>query len=83
MRLIEIACSLVTYDRDWHAFELVGYVLLGVFGGVYGALFCKVSFYLPPLRLRDRFLTPSLLLTYKGQYLVSHMRCYISRTSLV
>lgn len=33
----------VTYDRDWHTFELIGFAALGLFGGVYGALFCKVS----------------------------------------
>lgn len=33
----------VKYDRDWHSFELVGFVLLAVFGGVYGALFCKAN----------------------------------------
>ncbi|KAK0195698.1 chloride channel [Armillaria mellea] len=29
----------VTYDRDWHAYELFPFVLLGVFGGIYGAYF--------------------------------------------
>lgn len=33
----------VTYDRDWHTFELLGFLLLGVAGGVYGALFCKAN----------------------------------------
>ncbi|KAL8283151.1 hypothetical protein RQP46_005929 [Phenoliferia psychrophenolica] len=33
----------VTYDRDWHSFELVGFVLLGIFGGAYGALFCRAN----------------------------------------
>lgn len=55
----------VTYDRDWHPFELIGelhvplftsiagsaserylaeragFLLLGLFGGIYGALFAK------------------------------------------
>ncbi|KAM0793320.1 hypothetical protein ACM66B_000778 [Microbotryomycetes sp. NB124-2] len=31
----------VTYDRDWHTFELLGFLLLGIFGGLYGAIFCK------------------------------------------
>ncbi|KAG8921068.1 hypothetical protein FRC01_000429 [Tulasnella sp. 417] len=34
----------VTYDKDWHAFELVPFLLLGVFGGVYGAYFSKLNF---------------------------------------
>ncbi|GAA5834523.1 hypothetical protein JCM9279_004343 [Rhodotorula babjevae] len=33
----------VTYDRDWHALELVGFVALAIFGGVYGALFNKAN----------------------------------------
>ncbi|SCZ90228.1 BZ3500_MvSof-1268-A1-R1_Chr1-3g01854 [Microbotryum saponariae] len=33
----------VTYDRDWHTFELIGFLLLGAFGGIYGALFCKTN----------------------------------------
>ncbi|GAA6035182.1 hypothetical protein JCM8097_006407 [Rhodosporidiobolus ruineniae] len=33
----------VTYDRDWHALELVGFLGLAVFGGVYGAVFCRAN----------------------------------------
>ncbi|KAF5370652.1 hypothetical protein D9758_001997 [Tetrapyrgos nigripes] len=34
----------VTYDRDWHAYELLPFLLLGLFGGVYGAYFSKLNF---------------------------------------
>ncbi|KAJ7178489.1 chloride channel [Mycena crocata] len=34
----------VTYDKDWHAFELLPFLLLGVFGGVYGAYFSKWNY---------------------------------------
>ncbi|KAF8630644.1 hypothetical protein AX15_002795 [Amanita polypyramis BW_CC] len=34
----------VTYDKDWHAYELLPFVLLGVFGGVYGAYFSKLNY---------------------------------------
>ncbi|KAG8987989.1 hypothetical protein FRB90_003038, partial [Tulasnella sp. 427] len=34
----------VTYDKDWHAFELVPFLFLGVFGGVYGAYFSKLNY---------------------------------------
>ncbi|KAF8070501.1 chloride channel [Lyophyllum atratum] len=34
----------VTYDKDWHAYELFPFVLLGVFGGVYGAYFSKLNY---------------------------------------
>lgn len=33
----------VRYTIDWHIFELVVFVFLGVCGGVYGALFIKAS----------------------------------------
>ncbi|KAJ7647251.1 chloride channel [Roridomyces roridus] len=34
----------VTYDKDWHAFELLPFLLLGIFGGVYGAYFSKLNY---------------------------------------
>ncbi|KAH6586293.1 hypothetical protein BASA50_000757 [Batrachochytrium salamandrivorans] len=33
----------VTYNRDWHAFELPLFILLGVLGGFYGALFIRLN----------------------------------------
>ncbi|KIY48041.1 voltage-gated chloride channel [Fistulina hepatica ATCC 64428] len=33
----------VTYDRDWHFFEIMFFVILGVFGGLYGALVVKFN----------------------------------------
>ncbi|KAL7271479.1 hypothetical protein RUND412_005763 [Rhizina undulata] len=35
----------VRYETDWHFFELVIFVFLGVCGGIYGALFIKASKY--------------------------------------
>ncbi|CAE6419770.1 unnamed protein product, partial [Rhizoctonia solani] len=34
----------VTYDRDWHAYELGLFLILGVFGGVFGACFSKLNY---------------------------------------
>ncbi|KAK5103827.1 glycerol ethanol, ferric requiring protein [Lithohypha guttulata] len=31
----------VKYDRDWHFFEVIFYIVLGIFGGVYGAVMIK------------------------------------------
>ena len=33
----------VTYSSGWHGFELVPFVLLGIFGGIYGGLFIKAN----------------------------------------
>ncbi|KIJ18677.1 hypothetical protein PAXINDRAFT_70564 [Paxillus involutus ATCC 200175] len=34
----------VTYDKDWHAYELILFVLLGALGGIYGAYFSKLNY---------------------------------------
>jgi chloride channel 3/4/5 len=31
----------VKYDRDWHFFEVLFYLIIGVFGGLYGAFVIK------------------------------------------
>lgn len=31
----------VSYDRDWHFFEIIFYIILGIFGGLYGAFVMK------------------------------------------
>ncbi|WRT63642.1 uncharacterized protein IL334_000565 [Kwoniella shivajii] len=33
----------VSYDRDWHYFEIPAYILLGIFGGLYGAFVIKFN----------------------------------------
>ncbi|KAI0047947.1 voltage-gated chloride channel [Auriscalpium vulgare] len=33
----------VTYDRDWHFFEILFFIILGVFGGLYGAFVIKFN----------------------------------------
>ncbi|KAI5120350.1 hypothetical protein M0805_009425 [Coniferiporia weirii] len=33
----------VTYDRDWHFFEIFFFVIIGIFGGLYGALVIKFN----------------------------------------
>ncbi|KAI0268814.1 voltage-gated chloride channel [Gloeopeniophorella convolvens] len=33
----------VTYDRDWHFFEIMFFIILGVFGGLYGAFVIKFN----------------------------------------
>ena len=45
----------VRYDRSWHFFELPFYILLGVFGGLYGAFVMK--WHLRMQAFRKRYLT--------------------------
>lgn len=33
----------VSYDRDWHYFEMVFYLIIGIFGGLYGAFVIKYN----------------------------------------
>lgn len=33
----------VSYDRDWHYFEIIFYMIIGVFGGLYGAFVIKYN----------------------------------------
>jgi len=33
----------VSYDRDWHFFEIGGFILIGIFGGLYGAFVIKYN----------------------------------------
>lgn len=35
----------IHYDKDWHAYELFFFVLLGIFGGAYGAYFSKLNYW--------------------------------------
>lgn len=33
----------VSYDRDWHYFEMIFYIIIGIFGGLYGAMIIKYN----------------------------------------
>ncbi|KAH7339880.1 Cl-channel protein [Rhizoctonia solani] len=33
----------VTYDRDWHFFEIIFFIIIGIFGGLYGVLVIKFN----------------------------------------
>ncbi|RKP27723.1 chloride channel [Syncephalis pseudoplumigaleata] len=43
-----------TYDRDWHFFEIILFVLIGLFGGLYGAVVIKYN--LKVAKLRKKYL---------------------------
>ncbi|KAJ3034371.1 hypothetical protein HDV00_005159 [Rhizophlyctis rosea] len=40
----------VTYSRDWHFFEIIFFIVLGVFGGVTGALCIRVNLWVQKWR---------------------------------
>ncbi|KAI8598693.1 chloride channel [Dissophora ornata] len=40
----------VSYDRDWHGFEMFFYMLLGVLGGLWGAFFIRMNLRLAAFR---------------------------------
>ncbi|KAF8520392.1 Cl-channel protein [Hysterangium stoloniferum] len=42
----------VTYDRDWHFFEIVFFVILGIFGGLYGVLVINLNLQVAAFRRR-------------------------------
>ncbi|PIA14274.1 hypothetical protein COEREDRAFT_47288 [Coemansia reversa NRRL 1564] len=39
-----------TYDMEYHWFEMLAFVIIGVFGGLYGALFCRLNMAVNRLR---------------------------------
>lgn len=41
----KIVLFTVSYKHDWHAWELINFIFLGVCGGLYGASFCKFTMY--------------------------------------
>ncbi|KAJ1946107.1 hypothetical protein GGF37_001352 [Kickxella alabastrina] len=43
-----------TYDMDYHWFEMVAFVIIGVFGGLYGAAFCRLNMAINRLRKNTR-----------------------------
>ena len=45
----------VSYDRDWHFFEIIFYIIIGVFGGLYGAFVIKWN--LRAQAFRKKYLT--------------------------
>ncbi|WVQ76251.1 hypothetical protein IAR50_005916 [Cryptococcus sp. DSM 104548] len=40
----------VSYDRDWHYFEIPAFILIGIFGGLYGAFVIKFNLQMAAFR---------------------------------
>lgn len=45
----------VTYTIEWHSFELLPFILLGIIGGVYGGLFIKLNMFMARLRKSPKY----------------------------
>ncbi|PCH36055.1 Cl-channel protein [Wolfiporia cocos MD-104 SS10] len=62
----------VTYDRDWHFFEIIVFVILGIFGGLYGAFVVKFNLQVAAFRRK-----------YLGSFPVSEAVLLATITALV
>ncbi|KAI9504993.1 hypothetical protein GGI25_001781 [Coemansia spiralis] len=43
-----------TYDLDYHWFEMLAFIIIGIFGGLYGAFFCRLNMAVNRLRKNTR-----------------------------
>ncbi|OAA64263.1 Chloride channel, voltage gated [Niveomyces insectorum RCEF 264] len=64
----------VHYDRSWHFFEIVFYVVIGVFGGLYGALVIKWN--LRAQAFRKTYLAPYAVLEATLLAAATALVCY-------
>ncbi|KAK3109314.1 glycerol ethanol, ferric requiring protein, partial [Teratosphaeriaceae sp. CCFEE 6253] len=64
----------VSYDRSWHFFELPFYILLGVFGGLYGAFVMK--WHLRMQAFRKRYLSQYPILEATVLAVATAILCY-------
>ncbi|OBZ70692.1 hypothetical protein A0H81_09370 [Grifola frondosa] len=62
----------VTYDRDWHFFEIMFFIILGIFGGLYGAFVVKFNLQVAAFRKR-----------YLGNYPVAEAVTLATVTAMV
>ncbi|KAL8875959.1 MAG: hypothetical protein Q9198_005761 [Flavoplaca austrocitrina] len=51
----------VTYDTGWHGFEMVPFAILGIVGGLYGALFIRLNMKIAHWRKSSRWAATPIL----------------------
>ncbi|PPQ67255.1 hypothetical protein CVT25_005839 [Psilocybe cyanescens] len=68
----------VTYDKDWHAWELLPFVLLGVFGGIYGAYFSKLNYHWSKSVRNKTFLGSHPIIEVLLITLVTSILCFLN-----
>lgn len=66
----------VTYDNNWHAYDIPFYVLLGVFGGVYGIVVSKLN--IRVVSFRKKYLKNHALREVLVLALLSASFCYFN-----
>lgn len=64
----------VRYDRSWHFFEIIPYILIGVFGGLYGAFMMKWN--LRAQAFRKKYLSRYAILEATLLALFTAVICY-------
>ncbi|THH05633.1 hypothetical protein EW145_g4647 [Phellinidium pouzarii] len=67
----------VTYDRDWHFFEIMFFIIIGIFGGLYGVLVIK--FNLQVAAFRKKFLAKHGVAEAVTLASLTAMICYFNR----
>ncbi|KAK3938790.1 chloride channel [Diplogelasinospora grovesii] len=64
----------VKYDRSWHFFEVVFYIIIGIFGGLYGAFVIKWN--LRAQAFRKKYLTDYAILEATLLAMATAIVCY-------
>lgn len=64
----------VRYDRSWHFFEIIFYIVLGIFGGLYGAFMIKWN--LRAQAFRKKYLTKYAILEATLLAVFTAIICY-------
>ncbi|KAJ3256129.1 glycerol ethanol, ferric requiring protein [Boothiomyces macroporosus] len=66
----------VTYTRNWYFFEMFNFALLGVFGGLMGALFIKLNIRVQKYRNANIWLRENPIYEIAALALLSAVLCY-------
>lgn len=64
----------VKYDRSWHFFEIIFYLILGLFGGLYGAFVMKWNLHVQAFR--KKYLTNYPILEATTLAILTAIVCY-------
>ncbi|KAH3900415.1 Gef1p SCDLUD_003394 [Saccharomycodes ludwigii] len=71
----------ITYDRDWHLGEVPIFILLGVFGGIYGNVVTKLNVHF--VSFRNKYLSGKFPLLNHKNYAIQEVIILTSITALI